>query len=156
MNKRMGRWGIGAVAMAALGVALVNRPSSAHEGSETHGFSNRSVKGSWGFNSSFANFLPPGGAPALPSAGMGRIVFDGQGGCAVDSFANINGQTQEMKSASCSYNVRPDGIGTAEAIFPGGPVPDPLPVAFVIVDHEQELRFLNTKILVATFTARRQ
>ena len=143
---------VGGLLVLALGV----RPSVAHDGDEGHGFSNRTVRGAWGFNTSFANVLPGGGAAALPGAGMGRVVFDGEGRCSVHSFANVNGQTQEIESSSCTYNVGPDGIGSSEAVFPGGPFPGPVPVAFVIVDHAQELRFLNTKYIVGTFTARRQ
>ena len=157
MNRGMGRLGmvLPGILLAAVAVALVGRTSVAHEG-EPHPFSNHTVKGSWGFNSSFANLVVPGAPGPLPAAGMGQVVFDGEGGCAVHSFANINGDTQELRSSSCTYNVRPDGIGTAEAFFPDAPLPGPLPVAFIIVDHAQELRFLNTKFLVSTFTARRQ
>ena len=38
----------------------------------------------------------------------------------------------------------------------GTPISGPIPVAFVIVDGGQEIRFMNTKYIVGTFTARRQ
>ena len=60
------------------------------------------------------------------------------------------------QSSTCSYEVNPDGTGKADAVFPGSPIVDPVPVAFIIVDDANEIRFVNTKFLVSTFTARRQ
>ena len=86
--------------------------------------------------------------PALPFAGMGRIFFDGQGGCMVSSIGNLNGQSIPTTSSSCVYSVSPDGTGTSEATFPGTPIADPIPIAFVITDGGDEFRALLTKFIV--------
>ena len=125
-----------------------------------HGFSNRSLKGHYGFNSSYGQLVATGPnqpvVPALPFAGMGRIFFDGEGSCLVSSIGNINGQSVPSTSSSCVYSVNPDGTGTSEAVFPGTPIADPIPIAFVITDGGQEFRAVLTKFIVGTFTARRQ
>jgi hypothetical protein len=124
------------------------------------GFDKRSIKGAYGYNSSLGWLVATGPnqpvSPPVPFAGMGRIVFDGQGGCEVTSIGNLNGQSVPSTASSCRYDVNPDGTGTAEAVFPGAPIADPIPIAFVITDQAQELRALNTRFIVGTFTARRQ
>jgi len=118
------------------------------------------LKGYYGFNSSYGVLVATGPnqpvVPALPFAGMGRIFFDGDGGCTVSSIGNLNGQSISSTSSSCVYSVNPDGTGTAEAVFPGTPITDPIPIAFAITDGGNELRALQTKFIVGTFTARRQ
>ena len=51
-------------------------------GRRANGFSNRSIKGYYGYNSSYSVLVATGPnqpvVPALPFAGMGRIYFDGQ------------------------------------------------------------------------------
>lgn len=124
------------------------------------GFSNHSLKGYYGFNSSYGALVASGPnqpvVPALPFASMGRIFFDGEGGCIVSSIGNVNGQSIPSTSTSCVYNVNPDGTGTSEAVFPGTPIADPVPIAFVITDGGNEFRAVVTKFIVGTFTARRQ
>jgi hypothetical protein len=119
-------------------------------------YSNQSIKGHWGYNTSFGMLMPPIVPQPQATAAMGRISFDGGGGCDVKAVVNIEGQSMTMQSASCSYHVDPDGTGIAQALFPGAPIADAVPVAFVIVDAGQELRFVNTRHIVGTFTARRQ
>jgi len=92
----------------------------------------------------------------VPAAGMGKVVFDGAGQCQVTSVANFNGNIAHLSSSSCTYSVDAGGMATAEAIFPGAPVPGPVDVSFVIVDRGREIRFLNTTFILGTFTARRQ
>jgi hypothetical protein len=150
----------GAAGMAAVmaGTSLAHDNDDGDRSDRGHrGFSNRSIKGTYGYNSSFGLLVATApGQPALPFAGMGRIYFDGQGGCAVSAIGNVNGQAIPSTASSCSYNVNPDGTGTSEAVFPGTPIADPIPIAFVITDGGQEIRALNTKFIVGTFTARRQ
>jgi hypothetical protein len=148
-------------------LAAVIAPTSFawNEGGDGHhgggpGFSNRSLKGSYGFNSSYGLLVATAPnqpvVPPLPIVGMGRITFDGDGGCNVTSIANLNGQSSPSTSSSCSYSVSPDGIVTSEAVFPGTPIADPIPIAFVITDGTNEIRATFTKFIVGTFTARRQ
>jgi hypothetical protein len=145
------------VIVAALAVGLTARRSTASDATgEDEQFSNRTVTGHYGFNSSLGWLLPPASPQMVPAAGMGRVTFDGDGHCQVTSVANFNGNVVQLSSSSCTYSVDPTGMGTAEAIFPGAPVPGPIDVSFVIVDHGREIRFLNTNAILGTFTARRQ
>jgi hypothetical protein len=157
--KRQMRWlGFGAIAVVTtLGsLALAEQGDEDHRGGGRRDFSNWSIKGHWGYNSSFGQLLPPTVPEPLPFVGMGRIYFDGRGGCEVSALGNLNGQTIPSTSSSCTYSVNPDGTGTSDAVFPGTPISGPIPVAFVIVDGGREIRFMNTKYIVGTFTARRQ
>ncbi|QSQ24876.1 hypothetical protein JY651_08025 [Pyxidicoccus parkwayensis] len=119
-------------------------------------YTNRSLQGVWGFSSHLGMFLPPGGGSPLPIAGMGKISFDGRGGCSVVTVVNLNGQTVTSQSSSCIYSVGPDGMGTSQAVFPGSPISEPVPISFVIVDQGRELRAINTRFLVGGTTFRRQ
>ena len=156
MTKRFS-FGVMALALAAA-VVMGGRSWAAHEdeaGGEQR-FSNRTLKGFWGFNSPLGYVVPPGAPQPVPFVGLGRLFFDGEGGCAVDNVVNFSGQTFRFKSASCHYSVTPDGMGTAEADFPGAPVPGSVPLSFIIVDHGRELRAIDTNFIVASFTAVRQ
>jgi len=143
--------------LAGTSFAWNERDDGGHRGSV---FSARSIKGYYGYNSSYSVLVATGPnqpvVPALPFAGMGRIYFDGQGGCTVSSIGNLNGQSVPATSSGCVYTVNADGTGTSEATFPGTPIADPIPIAFVITDGGDELRVLMTKFIVGTFTARRQ
>jgi len=161
------RWPRVAVVTGGLGLAAVlastsfawsERDDGNHGGGS--GFSDRTLKGTYGFNSSYSVLVATAPnqpvVPALPFASMGRISFDGQGGCRVSSIGNVNGQSVPSTSSSCSYSVNPDGTGTSEAVFPGSPIADPIPIAFVITDGGNEFRAVLTQFIVGTFTARRQ
>lgn len=120
-------------------------------------FTDRSIEGRWGFSGDFGLIVPAPNAAQLPTAALGTVVFDGRGGCVVTSTINVNGTTLgPLTSETCTYTVRPDGTGTSVAEFAGAPFEGPATVAFVIVDHGREIRFLNTNSVVAGFTARRQ
>jgi hypothetical protein len=101
-------------------------------------------------------------APSVPqpvlTAGLGTVVFDGNGGCVVTTTINVNGTTLgPLTSYTCNtYSVNPDGTGKSVAEFSGAPFNGPATVVFVIVDRNREIRFLNTNSVVAGFTARRQ
>lgn len=163
----IGWWAKAGVLVGVIAVAAVRAGNSFawHDSDERshggeHGFDNRSLKGVYGFNSSFGMLVASGPnqpvVPPLPFAGMGRIFFDGEGGCKVSSIGNLNGQSVPSTSTSCVYGINPDGTGTSEAVFPGTPIADPIPIAFVITDGGAEFRAVLTRFIVGTFTARRQ
>jgi hypothetical protein len=137
--------------------AFAARASFAGEEREPsrHGFSDRTLKGWWGFNTEVGWVVPPAAPTPIPTAAVGRIYFDGEGGCQVENIINTNGESKTLTSSSCTYAVASDGTGTSEAVLPGFPV-DSIPVAFVIIDGGRELRLLTTKHIVGTFSARRQ
>jgi hypothetical protein len=73
-GRRMKRGGFWMVvpAVAAVVLALVAARSAAHDGREEgHGFSNRTVKGDWGFNTSFGMLVPPAVPPGRADDGGG-------------------------------------------------------------------------------------
>jgi hypothetical protein len=144
-----------AVAAAAAGLMLTTKRSAASDTDDDKGFSDASVRGHWGFGTSFGE-LVSGPPQPLPTTAVGRIFFDGAGGCKVQSVTNVNGVTSKLDSSQCTYHVDPDGFGTSEATFPGSPFTDPVPVAFVITDHGREIRFVVEKFIVGTFVAKRQ
>ena len=132
--------------------------SFAGEESEIAGqeFSDRSIKGWWGFHTEVGWLVPPTVPALTPTAAVGRVYFDGKGGCEVHNTLNVNGVSNSFVSSSCSYSVNPDGTGTSESVTPGLPISDPVPIAFVIADRGRELRLMTTKFMVGTFSARRQ
>jgi hypothetical protein len=153
----------GSLVVMASAVAMFWQPRAAADGygadrwGGDRGFSTRSIKGSFGFSTNgFGMLLAPTAPQPVPAATLGRIVFDGNGGCSISLWANIGGQTTQAQSGTCSYTVNPDGTGTNEATFPGSPIVDPIPIVFVIVDDAREIRLLNTGSIVSTITARRQ
>jgi hypothetical protein len=149
------------VAMASA-VAVFSQPRAAADayGGDRwgdRGFSTRSIKVSYGFSTNgFGMLLAPTAPQPVPAATLGRIVFDGSGGCSITVWANLGGQTTQAQSGTCSYTVNADGTGTNEATFPGSPIVDPIPIVFVIVDDGREIRLLNTGSIVSTITAKRQ
>lgn len=101
--------------------------------------------------------VPPTGSQPVPTAALGTVVFDGNGGCVVTTTINVNGTIiGPLTSNTCTYSVNPDGTGKSVAEFSGAPFDGPSTVAFVIVDRNREIRFLNTNSVVAGFTAKRQ
>jgi hypothetical protein len=163
MTKRIGHVlaGAGVLAAALVATGWTARSLSAGDeveprgGHDGHGFSERSIKGTWGFNTEVGYLLPPAVPQPTLSAAIGRVTFDGHGKCEVSNLVNLDGEEMFFTSSSCTYSVAPDGTGRADAVFPGAPIPS-APVAFVIVDRGRELRFVNTKYVVGAFTARRQ
>jgi hypothetical protein len=153
MTKRFG-YGVIGIAVAVAAVVGV-RSSFAHDddGGQPR-FNNRSIKGFWGFNAPVSYAIVPGGP--VPFVALGRVFFDGEGGCTVENVVNFNGQTTRFKSATCSYSVTADGFGTSNADFPTAPVPGSVPLSFIIVDKGRELRAIDTNFLVASFSAVRQ
>lgn len=83
---------VGVTALAAVMAGTSFAWNERDDGSRSsgHGFNNRTLKGYYGFNSSYGVLVDTGPnqpvVPALPFAGMGRIFFDGEGGCQVSSI----------------------------------------------------------------------
>jgi hypothetical protein len=137
-------------------LALAARPSHGDEDGPGEAFSARTIKGDWGFVGSVGRLLPPTVPKEVSTTGLGRIHFDGEGGCSVSSIVNVDGQTMTLHSSTCRYTVNADGTGTSEAVFPTSPIAEPLPVAFVIVQKGREIMFENTRFIIGTFLAHRQ
>ncbi len=117
-------------------------------------FSERTIRGRWGFNG-LGRIVPPAFDPPAEAAAVGIMTFDGEGGLRIDDVININGTAIGPRtSTSGSYTVNPDGTGEMVVQFIGDPGPTPL--SFVIVDRRREIRFIRTDLGVGGGVAKRQ
>jgi hypothetical protein len=130
-------------------VLLAEGPHRAAAG----GFTDESIRGTWGFSAS-GTIVPPAVPAATPAVAAGIMRFDGTGGCSIADTINIGGASAFRTSTICSYSVTPNGMGSIQALFPGDPGPTPL--SFVIVDEKSEIRFIRTDLGVASGVVRRQ
>lgn len=142
------------ITLVAIAVGAMIAPSTSDA---SQAFSNRSVRGTWGFSAS-GTIVPPALPSATPAVAVGIIKFDGNGECTFTDQINIGGNaipsTGFRTSSSCDYSVSSDGTGTIGVSFPGDPGPTPL--TFVIVDEGKELHFIRTDAGVANGVAKRQ
>jgi hypothetical protein len=134
----------GVLAVLALAVVfgismMAVTSSAANDDDDNNGFTDRSIKGTWGF---------VGGGTAVfdgtmvPVASNGIIKFDGKGECSAKDFVKSPGSPTRgpRESILCNYFVDSDGFGAVENQFPDDPAPNRL--IFVIVDHSRELQFI--------------
>jgi len=147
-----------AVVLATIfGLSTMATTSRAADRSHPGVFTNASIKGVRGFAGGAGFLVPPFAPKAVPVAGVGTVEFDGAGGCSVTTLLNVNGTAfGPVTSATCTYSVNPDGTGSSVAQFSEGPIQDPVPVAFVIVDNKKELQFIQTAVIVGSFVGKRQ
>ena len=115
--------------------------------SAKEGFSDKSVKGTYGFN--VESWLPVD--PPTPVAIVGVITFDCSGGCNVTNILNDNGTSLGFRDSTfCVYAVRNDGIGEIELTFvPASTTPTTF-LAFAITDGGKQLLNISTQNSVAT------
>ena len=132
----------------ALGLASVV-PSAEAESQ----FTVSSLSGVFGFSAA-GTIVPPAFPVATPAVAAGTMTFDRQGGCVISDTINIGGMSSFRTSTACAYAVNQDGTGSISVLFPGDPSPTPL--SFVIVNRENEIRFIRTDLGVASGVARKQ
>jgi hypothetical protein len=90
-------------------------------------------------------------------ADVGIISFDGVNGASQASTVSLNGTILHRASLGGSYIVNPDCTGHASLTLPGPAGPIQSDSDFVIVNHGQEMRTINTGAgRVLAGTARRQ
>lgn len=113
---------------------------------ERHEFTNRSLRGSYGFVAS--GFVM---GATIPAVRAGIFTFDGAGGCSVVSVANVGTVgSSSQNTTTCTYSVNPDGTGKLTADIP-------VNVFFVIVNHGSELQLMRTETgVIATGVAKKQ
>ena len=136
-----------------LSVLLIGQASivpGAHAGSE---FTDESIEGVWGFSAA-GTIVPPALPAATPAVAVGTMTFDGDQGCSISDTINIGGNVMYRTSAQCTYAVNADGTGSISAFFAGDPGPTPLD--FVIVNDEEELRFIRSDLGIASGVAKLQ
>lgn len=143
---------IGLLVIATVGVAL-NTAATWGPAAQGQQFDERSLRGTYGFSAA-GTILPPALPQPTPAVAVGTMTFDGRGACSISDTINIGGTSASRTSTSGTYSVAPDGSGTMAVTFAGEPGPTPL--AFVIVDHTKELRFIRTDLGVAEGVATRQ
>ena len=136
------------VSFLVLGSASVL--SGAHADDE---FSAESVEGVWGFSAA-GTIVPPAFPEPTAAVAVGTMTFDGNGFCSISDTINIGGTVASRTSTTCDYTVNGDGTGSISLSFPGDPAPTPLD--FVIVNDEEELRFIRSDLGVASGVAKLQ
>ncbi len=110
------------------------------------------MRGTWGFSAS-GTIVPPATPAPTPAAAVGVMTFQPTGECEIEDTINIGGTMLSRTSDWCSYE-QTNGRGTITAMFPGDP--GPVPLSFVLVDHEREMRFIRTDLGVAEGVAKLQ
>jgi len=116
-------------------------------------FTVRSLSGAFGFSAA-GTVVPPALPVATPAAAVGTMTFDRNGACVISDTINIGGMSASRTSTTCAYTVNQDGTGSISTLFPGDP--GPIPLSFVIVNQENEIRFIRTDLGVATGVAKKQ
>jgi hypothetical protein len=102
MNKTRTIWTAVVTLTLAAAAALTARASRADDDERGEGgFNNRTIKGDWGFVTTLGRLLPPVVPQAVDTAGIGRIHFDGDGGCAVSTVTNVDGHSAAFHSSTC-------------------------------------------------------
>ena len=116
----------------------LSAPAPVTADEETAVCSNRTLRGSYGFNVD-GQIFPPG-APALILRGVAMTIFDGEGGLSQVDHATANGipRWDGWRAAVGTYQVNPDCTGTAE-IIPSGGAP-PLRLHLVVFDRGRQVR----------------
>ncbi len=130
----------------------------------TPAFTDASIEGSWGFHA-FGNNTSRG----VAIVAVGRIIYDGKGGCEVRDTINFDAQGSTAAppptgisrvSAGCDYHTEPDGTGTVHIDFSGpgaNGAPDNVHLAFVIEDRGNFMRLVRTdQVAIAQGTSSRQ
>lgn len=141
------------VAVAAALVSGWAIGGSASASDHGDGRTAQSLNGSWGFSAA-GTIVPPAVTSPVPAAAEGTMEFNGSGGCRVTDTLNVGGTPSTRVSTSCHYSVAADGRGKLTAEFPDEPAP--VPLAFVLVRHGSEFRFIRADAVVASGVADRQ
>ncbi len=115
------------------------------------GLKGEPMRGTWGFSAS--GTIVPAPSVAIPAAAVGTFTFDPQTrNCVIQDTINVGGERGDRTSDTCSYLLGLDGRGSIVAVFGQ----DLVPLSFVLVDHERELRFIRTDAGVAEGVAKLQ
>jgi hypothetical protein len=148
VKRHLQRWGLTGVALLASWLVLGLNVAQAQSD-----FGNDDLDDSWGLSASgtiTAEGLPfPLGTPLFA---VGRVTFDGAGGCTAIDQVNIGGTILPAPASfrttagdgSCTYTVNADGTGFMSVTFgPSQPLPGTIDITFVLVDDDV-LRFITT------------
>jgi hypothetical protein len=121
--------------LAVLWLLTVGVPGVTADDDES--FSNRSLRGAYGF-------IASGTLNDNAALAVGRYTFHGNGTCALTLTVNVNnvtlGGVGPIVATACTYAVQPDGTGTISVDVPGF---GPFTFAFVIVDNKKELHLIT-------------
>ena len=112
------------------------------------------MRGVWGFSAS-GTIVPPATPAPTPAAAVGLMTFQPTGTCVIDDTINVGGARQSRTSSSCTYFLE-KGRGLITATFDDVDGPVTVPLSFVLVDHDREMRFIRTDLGVAEGVAKLQ
>ena len=88
--------------------SMIVAPVVADDDDEGRVFTNKSIKGRWGFTAQ-GTVLPPTVPVATLAAAVGILDFDGKGGCSITDTTSIGGIIiGPLTSESCTYSVNRD------------------------------------------------
>lgn len=157
--------------MLAGACALVVSSAFADPGSRE--FSDRTIRGNWGFTAT-GNFVAPvpGRCPGLGAnaiappcdfLAVGIFSFDGEGQCSINVRMGIDGLTMpphgqgaastDAPGGACVYEVNEDGTGVILQNMPNEPT---VTLDFVITDRKKEIRFVRRDVLMVEGVMKRQ
>ena len=103
-------------------------------------FSNRDVQGPYAFAFDGWAVLP--GVGMVPAAATGRFAADGRGNITDAVRTLVLAGTPLHQTFTCSYNVNPDGTGSAECIVLPGSTTETFD--FVVVKRRSKAFFTGT------------
>jgi hypothetical protein len=136
-----------ALTLAALGTSVM----PAGDGLPLKG---EPMRGTWGFSAS-GTIVPPATSVPTPAAAVGLMTFDpNTRNCVIQDTVNIGGSSFSRTSETCTYGLGSDGRGSIVVTFPDDPVI--VPLSFVLVDKDREMRFIRTDLGVAEGGAKLQ
>lgn len=129
-------WRLGTVVLT-LAIACLVAPNV--EAGDGKSYSLRDVDGPTAFD--FDGFVTAGGT-LVPAAAVGRFIADGRGRLTDgERTLMVGGVAVLRQEFSCTYDVRPNGIGSADCVIVGGA---PESFDFVIVERKKEAYFTST------------
>lgn len=124
--------------LAIMTVAALVVLSGSSEADNDERFTERSLRGSWGFSAAGFLAVTPTGSNT-PASAVGLLRFDGRGECTDEAKLNSAGTVVALTSTSCTYTVNSDGTGTIQTTFaPAGA----FTTDFVITEERGEFHFI--------------
>ena len=118
---------------AVVGGLLGGRRALAN-GEGASGFSKRDFRGNYGM-------FEIGNVEGLPFIETSRVSVDGAGGMVIDAIGNFGGVRALKVTLSCTYDIRPNGMGHMVCHDPTG---EETSADLVLIDGGREVKLITT------------